>query len=104
VKHVGEIIEKAIRSSGFPITKLAQKMGVSRQYIYNLFENPKVDAETLSIISSIIRIDLTSEAGYATNIQKNELSDCKNELLELSKKYIRLLEEHQKLLELHKLK
>lgn len=73
-------------------------MGVSRQFIYNLFENPKVDAETVSTISNIIKVDINKEVGYISTTAYDELITCKLELLELSRKYILLLEENNALL------
>ena len=39
MEHRGEIIEKAIRNSGMPLTSIARKIGKSRQWIYLLLRN-----------------------------------------------------------------
>ena len=44
MQHKGEIVEKAVRDSGMPLTKLSAKMHKSRRWMYNAFEN-----ENLSI-------------------------------------------------------
>ena len=35
MEHRGEIIEKAIRNSGIPLTSIARKVGKSRQWVYH---------------------------------------------------------------------
>lgn len=61
MKHRGEIVEKAVRESAYPITKLARKLGVSRRHIYNVFENDKVDWDTILDIGRVIRHDFTKD-------------------------------------------
>lgn len=61
MKHRGEIVEAAVRHSGFPITQLAKRLGRSRRHVYNLFENPQIPVETILEIGKIIHHDFTSE-------------------------------------------
>lgn len=57
--HRGETVEKAVRESGYSITKLAKRMGKSRRHIYNVFENPQVPIETVLEIGRIIHYDFS---------------------------------------------
>jgi hypothetical protein len=61
MKHRGEIVEKAVRESGYSITKLAERLGISRRHIYNLFDNAKIDWDTVSLIGTIIRYDFSKD-------------------------------------------
>ena len=61
MKHRGEIVEKAVRESGYSITRLAQKLGVSRRHIYNIFESNKVDWEIILRIGDIIKYDFSKD-------------------------------------------
>ncbi len=90
--HKGEILEKAIRSSGYPISKLAKKINKSRRHIYNLFENPNVSIELLMEIGKIINHDFSKEVKDIRNISHDNENYWKE-------KYYQLLEKHQLLLE-----
>ena len=54
MEHRGEIIEKAIRNSGIPLTSIARKVGKSRQWVYLLFQNPNVSLNVVIQIGKII--------------------------------------------------
>lgn len=47
MQHKGEVVEKAVRESGFPIAELARRMKKSRRHIYNMFENPNLSLEEI---------------------------------------------------------
>ncbi len=111
--HRGEIIEKVVRDSAYPISKIAQKLGKSRRHIYNIFENNKVPWDTIREIGIIIGHDFSKEfeelnetapliarepaAIYYTS-DKQELIRCRQELETLKRKYIDLLERYNQLL------
>ena len=61
MEHRGEIIEKAIRNSGMPLTSIARKIGKSRQWIYLLFQNPNVSLNIIVKIGKIIYYDFKDE-------------------------------------------
>lgn len=52
--HAGEIIRKAVIENGIKHTTLAKKLGVSRQTLYNLYENVDIDLSTVIRISAIL--------------------------------------------------
>jgi plasmid maintenance system antidote protein VapI len=105
--HKGEIIERAIRQSGYSITEMAKKLKISRRQLYNLFQKYNIDNDTVLKIGKLIHYDFSVEIKnlspslseeplekYTTEIDKirNEVELWKN-------KYILLLEEHKLLLE-----
>lgn len=47
MQHKGQVVEKAVRESGFPIAELARRMKKSRRHIYNMFENPNLSLEEI---------------------------------------------------------
>jgi predicted transcriptional regulator len=53
--HRGKYVEKAIRNSGISISKVAQKLGTTRQNMYNYFNNEKLDIEIINSIAEVIK-------------------------------------------------
>lgn len=105
--HKGEIIENAIRQSGYSITDIAKKLKISRRHLYNLFQKYNIDNDTVSEIGKIINHDFSGEIkGLAIQILEEpsakyitELERLKEEVNLWKNKYISLLEEHKLLLE-----
>lgn len=61
MQHKGEIIEKAVRESGHSITKLAQKMGKSRRWVYQIFDSAVVPIDYIIEIGKIIHYDFSED-------------------------------------------
>ena len=61
MQHKGEIVEKAVRQSGYPLTKLARKMGKTARWLYYIFENSNVPIDYILEIGNIIHYDFTEE-------------------------------------------
>lgn len=61
MQHKGEIIEKAVRESGHSITKLAQKMGKSRRWVYQIFDSAVVPIDYIIEIGKIIHHDFSED-------------------------------------------
>ena len=59
--HRGEIVEKAVRESGFSIVQLAKRMHKSRKWVYNSFENSLLPLDYVLQIGKIIHYDFSSE-------------------------------------------
>ncbi len=59
--HRGDIIEKAIRESGYSITAVAQRLGKSRRWMYFLFDNPVVPLDLILQIGKILYHDFSNE-------------------------------------------
>lgn len=110
--HRGEIVEKAIRESGYPIATLAKKLGRSRRHLYNIFENNKVSWDVIEDIGKLINHDFSKNFKELRTAQANvmrdekqiyltkerELEEIKSALSDLRVKYIELLEKYNALL------
>ncbi len=113
--HKGEIIQKAVKTSGFQITKLASKLRMSRRNVYNIFEKDNVDIETIEKIGKIINYDFSKDFKKeykALNHTDPELAESSPQYLQVQReleqtkieceswknKYIQLLENYNKLL------
>lgn len=109
MQHKGEIIEKAVRESGHSITKLAQKMGKSRRWVYQIFDSAIVPIDYIMEIGKIIHHDFTTDIKgiklYSGGLNPRPLEDSpfsnksKPDEVELWKeKYMLLLEKYNDLL------
>jgi hypothetical protein len=102
--HRSEVIEKAIRESGYSITTVAQRLDKSRRWMYLLFENPGVSIELILQIGKIIYHDFSLE--FPEVIQgKKVVKESENkgygnndEVSFWKEKYFTLLEEYNTLL------
>ncbi len=105
MQHRGEIVEQAVRQSGYSLTKLTQRLGKSRRWIYHAFENPILSIDKILEISKIIHYDFSDEIielkRYNSTIKEpidkhyieKETSDYwKNKYLDLLEKYNTMLE------------
>ena len=61
MQHKGEIVEKAVRQSGLPLSKVALRIGKSRRWLYNAFENPNLSIEQILRIGTIIHYDFSDD-------------------------------------------
>jgi transcriptional regulator with XRE-family HTH domain len=106
--HRGEIVEKIIRKSGYSLTKLAKKLGISRNTLYSRFENANLSYQFIMEVSRIIYHDFTIDFPEI----KEDLRLTNNNLISqheedqpaapwrIEGKYNQLLEKHNKLLEI----
>ena len=107
-QHLGELLEKSIRQSEYPISKIAKRIGYTRQHMYNLFQQPAVDLMLLEEIGKIIHVDFSESVKslkkYALNTSVANLTEefyNTNNELNYKDKYLNLLEEYNKLLKEH---
>ena len=109
MQHKGEIIEKAVRESGYSITRLAQDMGKSRRWVYQIFENRIVPVDYILSIGKFIHYDFTEDIkelkSYKTSIVKQMTNDQlqsfgneKGEVEYWKNKYLAVLEKYNDLL------
>ena len=96
--HRGEIVEQAVRASGQNLSKLAKRLGKSRKWLYDSFENPNLSLEYVLEISKAIHFDFTEQIPELRRNYTNNEGDQAMEETTWKDKYIHLLEEHQKLL------
>lgn len=97
--HEGEILEKAIRSSGVSIAFLANKTGYSRRHFYNLFNNDVIPMDLSIKVGDIINYDFSLDLKKLNKFKKfvkiqtyEETDFWKNKYLDLLEKYNLLLE------------
>lgn len=96
--HRGEIVEQAVRSSGHNLSKLAIRLGKSRKWLYDAFDNPNLSIDYIFEIGKVIHYDFSNDL---PEFRKTYTSDAMDNLVEepsWKTKYITLLEEHQRLL------
>jgi hypothetical protein len=105
MQHKGEIVERAVRESGIPISKVAKRMGKSRKWMYNSFANPQLSIDYILGIGKIIghdfskdlddikRLSMVEEKVGITYVKPEEDAVLwKNKYYELLDKYTLLLE------------
>jgi len=109
MQHKGEIIEKAVRESGFSITRLAERMSKSRRWVYQIFESQNVPVDYILSIGKIIHHDFTDEvqelktykvsiAKQITNDKQHSFGSDKDEVEYWKNKYLAVLEKYNDLL------
>ena len=97
--HRGQIVENVVRRSGFSLTKLASKLEISRNTLYNKFRNANLGYRLIQEIGQAIHYDFSLDF---PEMPKEEYVTGKkdNHLITLESKYAVLLEKHIKLLEI----
>lgn len=99
MKTIGQVIEQIFFDSGLSMREFSEKVGYSRQYIYDLFREKdndgtsrKLQLDTLKQICERTNYDLgklLAETGYikypAIN-EDNQLDDNKQQIIEIVKK------------------
>jgi predicted transcriptional regulator len=104
MQHRGEIIKNAIYQSGYPITKIAERLGKSRRWMYQMFENTNVSLDIIIALGKIIHVDFSTEI---KELNPNKNSPGKNqersqkdaeEISYWKTKYLELLAEYHELL------
>lgn len=92
--HRGKLIERFIRKSGFSISFIAKRLGVSRNTLYKYFRQAAINDHIMTAVGCIV--------GYDFSVILPGLSNKTSEqkvtvLLHLQKDYIDLLERHHRL-------
>ncbi len=103
MQHRGEIVERAIRKSGYPISQIARKLGKSRRWMYLMFDNSQVDLESIISIGRIIHHDFSDEIKELAVINPDSFSEPESKYNKQNKdywknKYLKLLESYNALL------
>ena len=109
MQHRGELVQKAIKESGYSVTSLAKKLRHSRRWMYHVFENPNLPLELIAEIGRIIHYDFSDEikelrkysVAPETNLVKESRAsygDYQKEAENWKNKYLRLLEKYNNLL------
>lgn len=106
--HRGKIVEKILRKSGHSLTKLAEKLSITRNTLYNRFKNANLSYDFIMEIGNIICYDFTIDfpemkeklglISKAPVLQRDK--DQSAVLWRLENKYTQLLEKYNNLLEI----
>lgn len=103
-QHRGEIIEAAIRKSGYSITNLAKKIGKSRRWMYLMFDNPNVSLDYVIRIGYLINHDFSEEIDKLRPFNQDEVKEAPasyhKDMMDAAywrEKYFELLEEYHQL-------
>ena len=106
MQHKGEIVEKAVRESGYSITKLAVLLGKSRRWVYDAFQNRNLSIDVILEIGKVIFYDFSNDllelkrfkintqdsAQFTYQVDETTAEYWKNKYLDLLEKYNRVLE------------
>lgn len=110
MQNKGEIIEKAVRKSGYSITKIAKKLGKSARWMYYMFESTNVPIDYVLQIGEVIHYDFSDDIKELKRYrEKHSLQEIKEPELVYyqskhtendywKNKYLELLEQHNQLL------
>ena len=115
MQHRGEIVECAVRQSGYPITRLAKKLGKTARWMYFLFSNPNAPVNYIIEIGEVIHYDFSDEIDELRKFRRLQNSSSQPESMALEKdpdkekqdaefwknKYLELLERYTALLRGH---
>lgn len=103
ILHRGEIVENVVRRSGYSLTKLASKLEVSRNTLYNKFKRADLSYRFIIELGGIIHYDFTHDFPELQQedqfVKEDDISNL-NKNTETENKHIELLERHIRLLEL----
>lgn len=97
-QHRGEVLENIIRRSGYSIKTLAERLGVSRNTVYNKFKEHNLSYEFIMQVGDVIHYDFTYDYPEMSTIVSGEVNEYAAELWRTEQKYTRLLEHYNKLL------
>jgi hypothetical protein len=99
----GEIVKRVVQESGLPVTRLAQRLGISRGVLYNDFDNPQMSFDRILAIGKIIGHDfsqhfrdlpaaLVEAVNGAAAPTVLQLQECQSKLLTTQEKLIEALQ------------
>lgn len=97
MQHRGKILERAVRGSTYSIKVLSDKLGISRNTLYNKFKAPNLSYDFMLQVGDIIHHDFSSDLPeLSTNVMLDTVIQVV-ELQELRESYTRLLERYNQL-------
>ena len=104
-KHRGSVVESTVRQSGFSFKKLAERLSISRNTLYNRFKDPALSYDFIRAVGKIIHYNFAPDfpefQEQVDAVRERSLNYVDQDtvgLLRLEKKYTTLLERYNKLL------
>jgi transcriptional regulator with XRE-family HTH domain len=82
--HNGEIVEKILRNSSFPLRKIAKALNMSRTTLYKYFQEEELSYKFLFEVGKIIGSDLSQ---FFPGLKSEFDSENQNTVLEIERKY-----------------
>lgn len=107
--HRGQLVEKIVRKSGYSLTKLAEKLKISRNTLYNRFNDPHLGYGFIVRVGNIIYYDFTFDFPEIKKeidllgevpIAVPQKEDGAAELWRIEAKYIQLVNKYDRLLDI----
>ncbi|WP_243018252.1 MULTISPECIES: helix-turn-helix domain-containing protein [Candidatus Cardinium] len=97
MQHRGEIIENVVRRSGISLSVLAERMGISRNTLYNRFKEKNLSYDFILTLGMVLHYNF---AVHFPEIKSDSAlpEDARAELFQLEQKYKTLLEKYHWLL------
>ncbi len=93
------MIEDSVRATGFSITLVAKKLGVSRKTVYNYFDEEQLDPRIINQFEKLLNLRLMPTDNKVNKIRQDSIDSAdywRNKYIELLEKYTQLLEEKKK--------
>ena len=87
----------AVRKSPYPIKALAQKLGISRNTLYNKFREHNLNYDFILKVGDIIYYDFKDDFPELKTTIPIHIAKHARELRKLERKYLQLLERYDKL-------
>ena len=98
----GEIVKKVVQESGLSISRLAQKINISRAQLYLDFANPEMSFDRILAIGKVLKHDFSQEfkdlssdlvtlVNEEPGLLSRQLQDCQGRLLSVQEQLINAL-------------
>ncbi len=89
--HLGQLIQEKLHTSGYTVTEFAEKVGLSRPAVYQMFNKQSMDSDLLVRISLLLKenfvkhiYQLVEDNLHSVNTKNNKQDSCeesKNKVL-----------------------
>ena len=97
MQNRGELVERVVRKSGLSITLLAEKLGVSRNTLYNKFKEQDLSYDFIIRVGKVIHYNFSVDLPEIKVVYQLP-EDSRAHLWRLERRYKNLLEQYNKLL------
>ena len=98
----GEIVRKVVKDSGMPVSRLAEKIHISRSQLHIDFGNPQMPFDRILAIGKVLGYDFSRDFKELTpaltigdqesSLQSTALQDCQGKLIDTQSKLITAME------------
>ena len=97
-QHRGEILKAILQKSGYSLKALAEKLGISRNTIYNRFREHNLSYDFIVRVGELIHYDFTyAYPEIKTTIQREDKDQHAAELWWLERRYTQSLQQYNNL-------